>query len=105
MNSRYELQSILEKVLGSRNVYFQPPPSIKLAYPAIIYSRSELQNRYADDSVYSQNCVYKLTLIDKDPDSPLVGKISQLPFCKHVQNYKSDNLNHDVFTIYFKGDL
>jgi len=33
MGTRLELQNLLENILGSRNVYFQPPENLKLNYP------------------------------------------------------------------------
>ena len=38
MGTRLELQNKLEELLGSRHVYFQPPESVKMEYPAIKYS-------------------------------------------------------------------
>lgn len=99
--TREELHELLVSVLGSRNVYFQPPESIKMQYPAIVYSRSEIQNLFANDSVYSQNLAYEVTIISPDPDSRIVKDISLLPYCRFNRHYKSDNLNHDSFTIYF----
>lgn len=101
MGSRLELQTLLEEVLGSRNVYFQPPSNIHMKYPAIVYSRSRIANTHANDNVYRQSLSYDLTVIDSNPDSEIVTKISQLPMCIHDRHFKSDNLNHDVFTIYF----
>ena len=99
--SREELNLLLTSVLGSSNVYFQPPESIKMRYPAIVYSRSEIRNTYANDAPYSQERAYEIIVIDKDPESKIVDKISLLPFCRFNRHYKSDNLNHDVFTLYF----
>lgn len=101
MDSRPNLQEVLEKILGSRNVYFQPPPSVQMSYPAIVYSRATIENVYANNIVYNQHNAYKVIVIDKNPDSEIVKKISQLPLCKHNSSYKSDNLNHDSFTIYY----
>ena len=98
-NSRIKLQNILEEILGSRNVYFQPPENIKMKYPAIVYSRSDIKNTYADNEVYKQDNVYQITVIDANPDSDIVKKISKLPMCRYNRNFKSDNLNHDVFVI------
>lgn len=92
---------MLEDILGSRNVYYQPPSSIKLNYPAIIYSRSDIPNRFADDKVYKQDRVYELTVIDYNPDSEIVSKVSQLPMCRFSRHFTSDNLNHDVFILYY----
>ena len=101
MRTRLELQTLLEDILGSRQVYYQPPDSVKMQYPAIVYSRSDIDTRYANDSAYMQSLVYELIVIDKNPDSDIPMKISQLPMCNFDRHYTSDNLNHDVFTIYF----
>ena len=99
MGSRLELQNLLESILGSRNVYYQPPESIKIKYPAIIYSRNGIDNNFADDIVYMQNHTYQIIVIDANPDSEIVNKISKLPMCRYNRHYTSDNLNHDVFIL------
>lgn len=98
---RLELQNILEAVLGSRNVYYQPPENIKMKYPAIRYKRSSIDNNFADDAVYNQTYAYELIVIDKDPDSDIVDIISRLPKCKFGTHYEADGLNHDTFTIIY----
>lgn len=99
MGSRLELQNLLESILGSRNVYYQPPESIKIKYPAIIYSCNNIDNNFADDIVYMQNHTYQIIVIDANPDSEIVNKISKLPMCRYNRHYTSDNLNHDVFIL------
>lgn len=101
MEKRLELQKIFEQILGSRHVYFQPPESIKMEYPAIVYSCSDIINRYANNNVYMQDISYEVTVIDYDPDSEIVKKVSKLPYCRFDRHYTSDKLNHDTFTIYF----
>lgn len=101
MARRVELQGILEELLGSRNVYYQPPASIKMTYPAIVYTRDDIDQHYADNSPYKQTHAYMVTVIDKNPDSEIVNKVSSLPLCSYDRHYVSDNLNHDVFTLYF----
>lgn len=101
MGSRLELQTVLEELLGSRNVYYQPPASVLMKYPAIVYSRDDIANTFADNRVYMQVTAYMVTVIDKNPDSEIVTKVSQLPMCSFERHYVSDNLNHDVFTLYF----
>lgn len=97
--NRLELHEILCGVLGSRNVYFQPPESIKMKYPAIVYARNSIQNTFADNSAYIQSLEFQITVIDEDPDSEIVEKISKLPMCRFDRHFKSENLNHDVFTL------
>lgn len=101
MASRLELHEKLCTILGSRNVYFQPPASVRLNYPAIIYFRKDIDNRYADDLVYKQDTAYDVTVIDSNPDSEIVVEVSRLPTCRFDRNYKADNLNHDVFTLFY----
>lgn len=100
MANRPDLQTLFEELLGSRNVYFDPPESVKMQYDAIRYSRSNIENVYANNSVYKQNDRYEVIAIYRDPDSDLPGKISRLPLCRHDRHYVADNLHHDVFTLY-----
>lgn len=99
MESRLELQTLLEEILGSANVYYQPPESVKMSYPAIVYSLKNMKNNFANNSVYTQYTDYEIIVIDKDPDSVIVSKISKLPMCMFDRHYASDNLNHTVFTL------
>lgn len=101
MASRLNLQTLFEELLGSRNVYFQPPASVKMKYPAIVYSRKIIDNAHANDVVYKQDNSYEVTVIDENPDSEIVTKISKLPMCRFDRHYTKDNLNHDTFTLYF----
>lgn len=101
MSRRTDLQALLESILGSKNVYFQPPASVSMKYPAIVYSLNRIDKSYANDSSYVQNRSYTVTLIDKNPDSEIVGKLSSLSLCRFDRHYKEDNLNHYVFTLYF----
>lgn len=101
MAKRLELQSKLEQLMGSRNVYYQPPESIKMTYPAIRYSRSSIQSRFANDGRYAGKTRYEITVIDRKPDNAAIDKILDLPFCSYDRHYVSDNLNHDTFTLYY----
>lgn len=100
MLDRLDLHEKFCDILGTRNVYFQPPASVKMNYPAIVYSISRIDSIHANDAVYIQRPGYEVILIDKNPDSEYVEKIMQLRHCRFDRHYESDNLNHDVFTIY-----
>lgn len=100
MASRLELHSILCELLGSTNVYFQPPASLALKYPCIIYERDNVDIKYAGDSPYSHRIRYKITIIDYDPDSPIPMKVAMLPSARFATAYKANNLNHDVYELY-----
>lgn len=101
MASRLELHEKLVNVLGTRYVYFQPPESIKMKYPAIVYERSDIPNKFANDEVYLQTIKYTVTIIDKDPDSEVVERMSKFKTARFEKHYVVDGLNHDTFTIYY----
>lgn len=101
MRTRIELQSLLEELLGSRNVYYQPPASIKMSYPAIVYTKADIETTYGNNSKYSKNVRYEITVIDKKPDNPVIDKLLDIQYCSFDRHYESENLNHDVLTLYF----
>lgn len=99
MGKRLDLHNLLKTI--TNNVYFQPPASIKITYPAIRYSLNNIENTHADNSVYKTDKSYELTYITSDPDDSAIDKISKMLMCRFDRFYTSDNLNHYVFTIYF----
>ena len=101
VSKRIELQKILEKIICSKHVYYQPPESIKMQYPAIVYKRSAIRTDYANNRPYKDDICYEITLIDKCPDSPFLEKLAYLPKCRFDRHFVVDNLNHDVFTIFY----
>lgn len=72
-----------------------------MQYPAIVYSRDDIENEAANNRPYIQSTAYNIIVIDADPDSEVVGKVSKLPQCTFDRHYAADNLNHDSFTLYF----
>lgn len=98
---RYELQAILEKILGTSSVYFQPPSSRKLAYPCIIYQLDRITARHADNFPYLHRKAYQVTWVGSNPDDDTPDKIGTLPESSFVRFYISDNLNHHVYRVYW----
>lgn len=101
MAQRLELQALLELILGSTNVYFQPPPSVRMEYPAIVYRRDYRQINHADNAPWTNDVRYLVTVIDRNPDSAIPQKVSELPMCSYDRFYTADDLNHDVFRLFF----
>lgn len=101
MADRLDLQSLLEELLGSKNVYYQPPESIKMQYDAIRYSKKNIHVTHANNAKYSMRDCYELIVIAKRPDNPVIKKLLALPYCSYDRHYVADNLNHDVLTIYY----
>ena len=101
MATRLELQSKLEELLGSKNVYYQPPESMKLNYPAIVYHKVKPEFKRANNSQYLRYNSYTITVIDRKPDNEVIDKLLELPLCSYDRNFKTNNLEHDVLTIYY----
>lgn len=99
MGLRLELQRLLEEI--TENVYFQPPTNVQLKYPCIIYKRDFADTEFADNRPYAHKWRYMVTVIDPNPDSEIPGKVATLPMSLFNRFYTVDNLNHDVFSIYF----
>lgn len=98
---RIRLHKILCDVLGSDHVYFDPPESVKMKYPCIVYERSDDNSIFADDTRYNLKMRYSLTLIDKSPDSEFLDRLLSLPYCYYDRHFTSDNLHHDALNIYY----
>lgn len=103
MGPRLQLQSLLESLLGSGNVYFQPPANVQMQYPCIVYQRDQARTEFAGDLPYRYAQRYQVTIIDRDPDGDTLGKIAALPMCLYNRGYAADGLNHDVFSLYYEG--
>lgn len=101
VDRRIELQAKLEEILGSRQVYFQPPENFKMKYDCIVYKRNPKDNRHADNRVFGQRQGWTITHISQKPNPPAVQTLSELPTCRPEQAYVADNLYHNVFHIYF----
>ena len=101
MDRRHKLHEEL-LTLGASKTLFQPPPSVQLTYPAIIYTRKSTYTTNADNKTYTGQRLYLIEVIDPNPDTPLVDAIlNKFQMIKHVNNFKANNLNHDVFDLYY----
>ena len=101
MGQRLKLQSKLEELLGSKNVYYQPPADVHMKYPAIRYSKSKMDSTKANNKSYINKTRYEITVISTTPDHPVIEKILELPYSSHDRWYAANNLNHDVITLYY----
>ena len=105
MSRRLKLHSILCNILScpergeNCRVYFQPPATVKMKYPAIVYAFNGKDIWHADDRVYLSYNRYSITIIDSNPDSELIDKVAELPMCDFNTSYTKDNLNHTVYEI------
>ena len=96
---RNKLHVIFEAL--APHVYFAPPPSLKLQYPCIKYDMNNLRTEYAANLPYRLKKRYMVTIIDEDPDSTIPGQVAILPYASFNHRFQADNLNHDVYELYF----
>lgn len=114
MSKRNILHEKFQEFLGSDAVYFNPPAGFKLKqYPCIVYNRSKLDVKYANDQTYLMLQPYDVTLIcksvdegepwhDEDSDDALYRKFQQaFRTCSHNRHFVNDGLSHDNYTIWY----
>lgn len=101
MAQRLQLQQVLKDILGSENVYFQPPANVQMQYPCIVYQRDYARTEFAGNQPYRRTKRYAVTVIDRNPDSDIPDKVAALPMCTFNRFFTADDLNHDVFELYF----
>ena len=98
---RLELHNVLLGIMTNGNVYHQPPENFKMKYPCIVYERDNDYIFHANNDKYNKRLRYTVTLIDKDSLSQYFEPILDLPMCSYDRHFTSDDMNHDVFTLYY----
>lgn len=102
MAPRLELQTLLESLVPDGwKVYFQPPNGFQMQYPCIVYKRGFAKTLFADNAPYRYMKRYQVTVMDRDPDSPVPDVIAELPHCLFDRFFVAEGLNHDVYNLYF----
>lgn len=99
MAQRLQLHQLLETF--TEYVYFQPPTNVQLSYPCIVYKRDFADTKFADNEPYGHTLRYMITVIDPNPDSEIPSKVAAMPMSLFNRFYTADNLNHDVYIVYF----
>ena len=99
---RLELDAKLRSFLGSDEVYFQPPETIKMKYPSIVYNLYRVNQRFASDSLYRKLGCYSVTIIDRSPNPKWIDRmLDSFSYCSLERVYVGDNLNHYSFVLYY----
>jgi hypothetical protein len=96
-----QVQSLLEGLLGSSEVYFQPPDDIEMVYPAIVYNLDFENAQHADNRPYARKMRWIITVISRDPMEPVRDLIAELPLCSFERAFPAAGLNHQVFTLFY----
>lgn len=101
MASRFKLHKTLVQLVSPYKVYFQPSENTQLSYPCLLYELAGDDTQFADNQKYIKFKRYKLTYIDRNPDSELPDKIGDLPMCSLSQPFTADGLYHWVFDLFY----
>ena len=97
---RLDLHDLLKAL--TPNVYFQPTENVKMTYPCIVYKRDYANTNFADNQPYRHTKRYQITYISRDPDSDeILDKIASMRMCTFQTSFVADNLNHDVYNLFF----
>lgn len=97
-----ELREIQTEVNGYEHTYFEPPESVRLKYDAVVYKKTDMNVRRADNKSYAVREGYSVMVISRDAESQLPAAI-QWHFARCVPGkfFVRDNLYHYPFTIYY----
>lgn len=100
-NERLELQARLEELPRVRRVYWNPPESIQLVYPCIIYNYAKIDVHHADNKAYIKRRRYEITIIDRDTTSIIPEALEEsFQYWAQEQVFANDNIGHWVYSIY-----
>ena len=102
MGTTLDLQNELKSILGSNNVYFQPPSNIKMKYPCFVFERKSASQFNADNKKYLLFKCYTLTYISNEADPDMIDIVTDhFQMCRYDRPFVSDGLYHDLFTLYW----
>lgn len=107
MGDRIQLHTLLCGILGcpergdACRAYFSLRPARKSSTPASSTSEAKSAPSTPDNAPYRLLDRYQVTAIYKNPDSDLPHRLAMLPMCAHDRHFTADNLNHDIFNLYY----
>lgn len=97
--SQQELQTVLEET-DAQKVYSQPPSTLE--FPCIVFENDRPSDVvHADNIKYVLKKGYTVTVIAREPDSPLPDQVEALPHCTFDRRFKTGGLYHTVYQLFF----
>jgi len=81
-------------------VYFQPGPDDELPSEYLVYELDGDWVHRADNGPYAMFDRFQVTFVRQDPDSPVMRRLSAIPYSSFSRHYATSGLNHDVYVIY-----
>lgn len=101
MDRRLQLHQLLSEIQDVKKAYFQAPSAELMEYPCIRYELDKRESLFANNSPYRNTKRYKVTVIDRNPDSRIPDAVKALPLSSFTTRYVASQLHHEVFNIYF----
>lgn len=102
ISERQEFHNKLKEIYPNISIYFQPPASIKMSYPCIIYNLDNINMTRADNKIYTAQYRYALTYVSNKPDDTDYQKLfDTFEYVNLERYYRADNLNHYLITILY----
>ena len=99
ISTRIELQRYLESVLGSRNVYFEPPETLKMKYPCFVYNLSRMNPTKADNLPYRVTQEYDVQYITREPEVDIPMRFAYSKRFTGGQHFVADGMHHFNYSI------
>lgn len=99
--SRLDFHQKLESVLGSKNLYFQPPMNLVMQYPCIRYTYAKDASAQADNKNYIRHREYQVVYISRSASLDMVDKLLELPMSSVARTWTVDGLHHTAIDIYY----
>ena len=100
MLKRVDIQEKFKFLLGSNNVYYQPPANLKMKYPAIVYSLDGLDvKRFDNARLINKNC-FSVTHIYRNESENLVETmLKNFEYISFDNRSIVDGIYNDHYTI------
>lgn len=97
-----ELRVLQTEILGYQHTYFEPTEEVRMKYDAVVYKKTDMNVRRANNKSYSIRDGYLVTVISRDPETKLPWAIQEhFERCAPGRPFVRDNLYHFPFTIFY----
>ena len=101
-HDRLDLHKELLALFSPNKVYYEPPETVKMTYPCIVYGKDYIKTEKADNKNYVLLDRYQLTVIDRNADNPVIKDILRhFITSSYDRHFITDGLHHDVITLYY----
>lgn len=100
MTSRTDLQSMLERILGSSNVYYQSPPNTGMKYPCIVYGFAGYNRQDADNKPYVLSGKWEITHMYKSVSNDKIrDEMINVMGCAFDRRIVKDGIYNDYYNL------